>query len=208
MFSLGFDQLVADCYWLSFIGYIGNSKERIRDRYFLADEYLTLIVGLDPYLVNAYWFAAFAIGSEQKSPERAAEIIDFGIRTNQDNWYLPFIAGINQYLYNNNELKAAKYYRKASTYPGAPEWLKRQADILEAKIPSKIKEINTWTNIYTSDADDRVKEMARHKLIDLWGQILASRPPQRVRDKAQEALKSLGADVGFYLRQFKPQKAH
>lgn len=203
MFSLGFDQLLADCYWLAFISYIGDSKQRRLDKYKLADEYLSLIVELDPYLVNAYWYAAFIVGSEQRNPRRAADIIDFGIRVNQDNWYLPFIAGINQYLYAGNDLLAARYYRKASTYPEAPRWLKRQAEIFEAKIPSTIKKIHTWNNIYYSETDLRVKELARQKLIDLWGGIIVSKPPLNVRVKATAALEDLGVDVDLYVEHFK-----
>lgn len=203
MFSLGFDQLLADCYWLAFVGYIGDNKLRRIDNYQIADEYLTLIVELDPYFINAYWYAAFVIGSEQKNPQRAADIIDFGIKANQDNWYLPFIAGINQYLYAGNDLQAARYYRKASTYPDAPAWLKRQAQIFEAKIPSTIKEIHTWNNIYYSETDLRVKELARQKLIDLWGRIIVSRPPMNVRVKATAALEDLGVDVDLYVEHFK-----
>lgn len=203
MMSLGFDQLLADCFWLSFIGYVGDGKERAKDHYALADEYLSLIVGLDPYLTNAYWFAAFAVGSEQKNPSRAAEIIEVGIRANQDNWYLPFIAGINQYLYAGNELAAAKYYRIASKYPEAPDWLSRQAEILESGIPSTIKEINVWDNVYTTSGDPRVKEMARQKLIELWRQVLASRPPQKIRETALKALSELGVDLKSYWKYFR-----
>ncbi len=202
LMSLGFDHLMADCYWLAFVGYVGDLKARKVDHYALADKYIELVTGLDPYLVNAYWFAAFTVGAEQKRPQRAAELIERGIAANQDNWYLPFIAGINQYLYAKNELAAAKYYRQASRYPDAPPWLARQAEILEARIPSTVKEINTWTSIYSSDADERVREMARQKLIDLWGKIIATRPPKNIRDKAVAALKDLGVDVEFYLEHF------
>lgn len=204
--SLGFDQLFADCYWLSFVGYVGDSANRNKDRYVLADRYLDLVTGLDPYMVNAYWFASFIIGSEMKQPQRAAELIDRGIRANQDNWYLPFIAGVNQYLYAHNEKLAAKYYRMASKYPGAPDWLSRQSAILEAEIPSTIKEINTWSNIFSSANDDRVRERARQKLIELWGNVIAAHPPQSIQNKAIAALKDLDVDVDFYLKRFKSGK--
>ncbi len=37
LMSLGFDQMIADCYWLSFISYVGDVQERAKDRYALAD---------------------------------------------------------------------------------------------------------------------------------------------------------------------------
>lgn len=208
--SLGFDQIIADCYWLVFIGYVGDVSERAKDKYALADKYLDLITGLDPYFTNAYSFVAFTVGAEQKRPQRASELIERGILYNQENWYLPFIAGINQYLYASDEITAAKYFRMAAKYPNSPSWLSSQAKILELKIPSRIKEINVWSNVYASDDDVRIKEIARLKLIELWGQVIATHPPPHIRAKAVAALKDLGVDVDFYLKQFKPpsSKSH
>ncbi|MCW5821238.1 MAG: hypothetical protein KIT34_00455 [Cyanobacteria bacterium TGS_CYA1] len=206
LISLGFDQLLADCYWLLFVSYVGDTPARENDKFAYADEYLDLITGLDPYLVKAYWFAAFTVGYEQRRPNKAAELIERGIRANQDNWYLPFIAGINQYLYAGNEVTAAKYYRQAAKYPEAPKWLSRQASILESKIPSKVKEINVWSNIYYSETEPRVREMAKQKLIGLWGQIIASHPPRNISNKAIAALKDLGVDIDFYINHMRKQK--
>ena len=110
MLSLGFEQLLADFYWLSFIQYVGDSEARAQDRYADAEKYVDIVAGLDPKFLKVYYFSAFIIGSEQHRPDLAAEIIDRGIAANQDNWYLPFIAGINQYLYAHDEVKTAKYY--------------------------------------------------------------------------------------------------
>jgi tetratricopeptide (TPR) repeat protein len=189
--AMGYDQLVADWYWLSFVQYIGDSEGRSRDKYAQADKYLDLIVGLDPKFVKAYWFAAFVVGGDQKQPELAAKFIDRGIEANPNNWYLPFIGGINQYLFAHNDLAAAKYYRMASKFPGAPDWLGRQAQMLEAHIPSFIKEINTWDNIYRSTKDPLVKEKARAKLIGLWDYVRASAKTDVIKNKAQKALDEL-----------------
>ncbi len=127
---MGYDQVLADCYWLSFIQYIGDSEGRSYDRYALAEQYIDLITELDPKLVQAYWFAAFVIGSDANQPQVAARIIDRGIQSNPNNWTLPFIAGINQYLYAHDDVAAAKYYKMAARFPDAPKWLSRQAEIL------------------------------------------------------------------------------
>lgn len=202
--SLGFDKLLADCYWLSFIGYYGDSESRKQDRYALAGNYLDLITSLDPQFVQPYWFAAFCIGNDQKNPQRAAEILEKGIAANQDNWYLPFIAGFNQYMFAKNELGAAKYYRQASKYPGAPDWLERQAKILEAKIPSTIKEINTWTDVYQSISEEGLRQRAKEKLIRLWMSVYSKSPSEEIRKRARAELSELGVD----LRVFGDTKSH
>jgi len=191
--ALGYDQLLADWYWLAFVQYIGDPAARDKDHYAAADQYLQLIVDLDPGFIKAYWFASFIIGSERQRSDRATKFIDRGIQANPNNWYLPFIAGINQYLNARNDTAAAKYYKMAAKFPDAPQWLARQAAILEAGIPSIIKEINIWDSIYHSATDEMVKEKARARLIALWVQVYKSATTDTIRKRARDSLSTLGA---------------
>lgn len=191
--ALGYDQLLADWYWLTFVQYVGDTDGRARDGFADADRYLDIIVGLDPHFIKAYWFAAFIVGSEQHNPKRAQHFIDRGIDANVDNWYLPFIAGINQYLNAHDEVAAAKYYRMAAKYPDAPKWVGRQADALEARIPSLFKQINTWANVFNLTEDVMIKEKARLILIDLNRKVLNSPAAAPAKSKARAMLAQLEA---------------
>lgn len=193
--SLGFDQLLADFYWLAFVQYIGDTEARKNDRCCLTYKYLDLITSLDPRFIQAYWFAAFSIGQDEGNPQLASNLIERGIKANQDNWYVPFIAGINQYLYAHNEIAAARYYRMAAKYPHAPSWLNRQASILEAKIPSIIKEVRVWNDIHESAKETLVRNHARDRLISLWMRIYKVSPSLPIRKTAIDALKKLGVRV-------------
>jgi hypothetical protein len=194
-FTLGYDQLIADCWWLAFVQYYGNSKAREKDHCRLAYNYLDLITQLDPRFTLPYWFSAFAVGSEGKRPDLAEKIIDRGVRSNQDDWYLPFIAGVNLYLFAHNDRAAAKYYRAAARYPNAPKWLSREADILEARMPTLLKQVNTWASIYNSSDDLLVKREAAAKLQELWLTIYRTVPSQAARERAVAELKLLGVEV-------------
>lgn len=193
--ALGFDRLLADYFWLRLVAYVGDIELQRHEQLSKAEQFVELVTELDPQFVSAYWFAAFTIGGDARKPMRAADILDFGIRNNPDNWYLPFIAGVNQYLYAQNETRAAKYYRLAAEYPGAPAWLQRQAQILEAKSPQLIKEANSWLNIFTSAENRAVRERAQERAIWLWGQVYKTAPNDAYRDRAREVLKELGVDV-------------
>lgn len=195
LLSLGYDQLIADIYWLGFIQYVGDGTARQKDKAAMAYRYLDVITELDPHFMQAYWYAAFVIGGEQKTPGLAAQLLDRGLQANTDTWYMPFIAGVNQYLYAKNELAAAKYYRMAAKYEGAPTWLERQASILEARIPSTIKEINIWTNIYESAEEPRVREHAKERLINLWVMTHKNAPTDEIKSRAKNALLGLGVDI-------------
>ncbi|MBX9696389.1 MAG: hypothetical protein K2Z81_28635 [Cyanobacteria bacterium] len=186
--SLGFEQVIADYYWLQFIYYVGDSKARDLDHYEHADRYLDLITGLDPRIIQAYWFAAFTVGGDQKNPERAAELIERGLQANQDNWYLPYIAAVNQFLFARNTSEAARYYRMAAKYKGAPDWLERQATILDSNIPVLAKSANIWLNVFNSAEDDTIRERARITASKLWSVIYNTAPTDKIRIQARKVL--------------------
>lgn len=192
LIALGYDQLVADFYWLAFITYYGDGEARSHDHYRLAHEYLELITSLDPNFVQPYWFAAFAVGAEERRPMLADKIIARGIAANQNNWYLPYIGGINMYLFAHDDVAAARYYRMASKFPDAPSWLGRQADVLSARIPTIIKDLRTWDGIYRSEHSVLVKQHARLKLIDLWMRVYSSTNAPGVKARARAALAEFG----------------
>jgi hypothetical protein len=194
-FSLGYEQLLADCWWLAFIQYFGDNRQRKVDHYRYAYEYLDLITQLDPRFIQAYWFAAFAVGAEQKRPDLAAKLIERGLQHNQDDWYLPFIAGVNQYLFAHNSTLAAKYYRMAAKFPQAPDWLERQAVLLQANVPILFKKIATWEIIYVSTKDALVKESARQKLIPLLTYVYQNAPLESARKVAANKLRLLGVEL-------------
>ncbi len=194
-FSLGNEQLAADLYWLKFVQHFGNSDNPNIDSLGQAYQYLDLVTSLDPRFTQPYWFAAFVVGSEMKRPDLAQGLIARGIQANQNNWYLPFIAGINQYLFAHNEVEAAKYYRQAAKFPDAPKWLARQAEILQAKIPSLVKEVNTWDTIYRTSTDPLVKERAKERLAATWMRVFKVSPSEEIRRKARKALAELGVEV-------------
>lgn len=195
LFCLGHEQLASDLFWLHFIQYIGDGEARQIDKYECAYYYLNLVTSLDPKFTQPYWFAAFVVGAEMKRPDLAQKLIERGIQANQNNWYLPFIAGINQYLFAHNEAAAASYYRLAAKFPDSPKWLGRQADILQAKIPSLVKEVNTWDTIYRTSTDQLVKERAKERLAATWMRVFKVSPSEEIRKKARKALAELGVEV-------------
>lgn len=193
--SLGYDQLLADLYWLKFISYEGDSRARLLDGYASASAYLELITGLDPRFTEAYWFASFSVGADQKRPDLADAILQTGIERNPDNWYLPYIAGLNAYLNWHDEAKAAKYYRMAARFPEAPRWLAGQAKILESGIPSIVKKIRTWDAIYRSNEPEKVRNRAKEQLIALWVAVFNSNAGKQIKERARQALIDLDYQV-------------
>ncbi len=192
LLSLGYDQLFADLIWLQLIQYAGDRDALKQGGYGRVEEFINNLVALDPHFIKAYWFAAFLIGGEAGKPAAATQILEKGIASNPNDWDLPFIAGVNQYLYAHNEVAAARYYRMAAKFPQAPKWLSRQADILETHIPAFIKQINVWTNIYDSAEDPNTKERAKNKLCELWLRVYLNSPSAKIKERAADQLRQMG----------------
>jgi hypothetical protein len=191
-FTLGYDRLLADYYWLAFISYIGDSRARELDNYSQADRYLDIVTRLDCHFIEAYWFCAFTVGADEGKPDLAQKIIDRGIAANASDWTLPFIGGFNQYLFAGNDKVAARYYRMAARFPHAPAWLSHQAAILERGIPRIYKQISTWENIYNAQESPLVRQKARETLASLWLSLYRTAPTAELKNKASDALRSLG----------------
>jgi len=195
MFSLGNEQLLADCYWLAFIQYVGDVKAREQDHYSQAYDYLDSITELDPRFTQPYWFAAFVLGAEMKRPDLAAKLIERGLQANQDSWYMPFIAAVNQFLFAHDDVKAAKYYRQAAKYPGAPNWLERQAELINIGMPTLYRQINTLELVYGSSSDPGVKEAVRKQLIPLLVTAYKLAPEGKAKARITNDLRLLGVEA-------------
>lgn len=193
--GLGYDQLLADVFWLRYISYVGDGAARVSDHYQDCYDYLNLITALDPNFTQAYWFCAFSVGADQGRPDLARKILDSGIAENPDNWYLPYIAGLNEYLYAHNEVAASRYYRMAAKFPNAPHWLERQAQTLEMKIPSIIKEIRTWEVVYRSNEAPQVRARAKDSLIKLWLKVFHTTTVKQIKEQARRALTDLDYEL-------------
>ncbi|HEY9732224.1 MAG TPA: hypothetical protein V6C89_09935 [Drouetiella sp.] len=193
--ALGFDELIFDWYWLEFIQYLGDRKSRQSDQSAKAERYLDLLSTLDPHFTPTYYFAAIILGGDQNHAANAEKIIDRGIAANPESWLLPYAAGMNQYLFAHNEKRAARYYQMAAKLPEAPDWIGRQAKILEANIPSIIKEINVWDSMYRSSTDASVKQRALEKLVTLWVKVYKTAPTATIKNRARNQLRELGVSI-------------
>lgn len=189
-FSMGFDRLIADIYWLIFIQYYGDPK-CIKENFRYAPEYLSLVVSMDPHFIRPYWFASFVLASDLGQQQKADDILAQGMKDNPDDWSIPYIAGFNQYLYLNNEKKAAEYYRMAAKVPGAPSWLSEQAHILDLNIPSYVKKVRTWLRIL-KQGDAMVKEKALQNLTVLWSQMYWVAPTETMKKNIKGKLEQYG----------------
>jgi hypothetical protein len=193
LWSLGYDRFLADIYWLAFVQYLGEDRPKGKG-YVSAYNYVDLITDLDPYFVKAYWFGCWAIGYWQQRPDLADKIMQRGMSYSPSDWFLPFIAGVNQNIFGHDYKKAAAYYRRAAKLPGAPDYLERQAMILDSPIPDYMKELHTLNGLYNTTTDQDLKASVKGQLIGVLLRMYKQAPTPTIRDNVTAKLREFGVD--------------
>ena len=192
--SLGYDRFLADMYWLRFVQYAGDVDVVVADKWSHAYSFVDLITRLDPHFQQPYWFGCWAIGSWQKRPDLADQIIRRGIKENPTDWYMPFIAGVNQYLFAKDYKKAADYYKVSSSLPGAPPYLARHAVILASNIPEYEKRVRILLHLYSTAKEENLKQSAYKELISVLKSMYKESPVETVRTSAKNMMIQLGVE--------------
>ena len=76
-------------------------------------------VKLDPYNMDAYYFAQAVLVWDVRKVDLANDLLDYGMKYRTWDWYLPFFAGFNNAYFLKDYVKAAEYYRSAGELSGS-----------------------------------------------------------------------------------------
>ena len=202
-YSLGFEGLIADWYWMRSLQYMGQKITQNKDKginiadlrplnprllYPLLDNATTL----DPKFRAAYSYGSIVLPAIDN--EQAVKITRKGIKNNPDEWQFYHFLG---YIYWNQKQfsKAAEAYEEGSKIPGAPLWMKT----LGARMMSEGGERETARAVYRrilEEAEDaRTRQSAQ-----LWLDELDSRDE---RDAINEVLREIKSRSGNCPRSFR-----
>ncbi len=119
-------QLVAASLVMKVMMYFGGLMDKEPGKYQIAPEYQTMsgvlhgAVRLDPYNMDAYYFAQAFLVWDVGAYKIANDLLDYGMRYRTWDWYLPFFAGFNSSYFLKDYASAARYYRKAADLSGDP----------------------------------------------------------------------------------------
>lgn len=75
-------------------------------------------VQLDPYNMDAYYFAQSFLTWDAHQFKVANDLLEYGMRYRTWDWYLPFFAGFNHAFFMKDYAKASEYYKKAGVLSG------------------------------------------------------------------------------------------
>jgi tetratricopeptide (TPR) repeat protein len=162
--SLGYDGLMACIYWTRAVQYFG---QRFHDRSLSYNELAPLLemtTQLDPHLVVAYQFGASFLAPQPPfgagQPERAIQLMEFGVQNNPQEWHLYYDLGFVYYMDLKDYAKAAEAFERGSHVVGSHPFLK----IMAAQMAQHAGEFDTarmmWSATYQSSQDKLVRQNA------------------------------------------------
>ena len=162
--SLGFNGLMACIYWTRTVQYFGHRHYNREHTYNELAPLLEITAALDPHLLPAYQFGASFLAPAPPNgagqPERAVQLIRYGIEHNPDNWRLYYDLGFVYYTELHDFKKAGEVFDGGSKIPGAHPFMK----ILAADMAENAQDFNTarllWSAAYESSQESNIRENA------------------------------------------------
>lgn len=193
--SLGFEGLIADWYWIRSLQYIGDKLSKSNTKINLDDlkplnprllyPLLDNATTLDPQFMSAYSYGAIVLPAID--PQHAIDIAEKGIRNNPDQWRLYQHLGYIYWRLKNYE-KAAETYQRGSAIKTAPPFMKAMA----AKMKSDGGSRETARQIYQQMLDEAQDSKARENA----GLRLAELDSLNERDAIGKILKEFNQKTG------------
>jgi hypothetical protein len=161
--SLGYNGLLADIYWTRAVQYYGAMHHSGGSDYKLLWPLLSLTAQLDPHFTRAYEFGGAFLAANPPNgaglPDRAVELVEYGIRENPDNWHLYYDLGFIHYDLKNYPA-AADAFLRGSKLPNAHPFLRT----LAARMAEHGGDVDTarmmWTTTYENSPDKDIRDNA------------------------------------------------
>jgi tetratricopeptide (TPR) repeat protein len=118
-------ELAAASLVLKVLMYFGGLLDKAENQVAIPPDYMSMsrllhgAVKLDPYNMDAYYFAQSFLSWDVKQFKLANDLLDYGMKYRTWDWYLPFFAGFNSAFFLKDYAAAARYYQRAGELSGS-----------------------------------------------------------------------------------------
>jgi hypothetical protein len=162
--SLGYSSLLADIYWTRAVQYFGFRHANEATEYNLLYPLLDITTDLDPKMIVAYEYGSVYLSQPPPhgagEPDKAAALVEKGIKANPEYWRLYFTLGFIHYIDRRDYPSAQAAFAKGAEIPGALPFMK----VMAARMADRRKDPNTamalWQQVYDSAANADLKNTA------------------------------------------------
>jgi len=124
--SADYKELVGALLVMKVVIYFGGIAEKQQTKVISeAPDYMRMsgilhgAVKLDPYNMDAYYFAQSFLTWDVKQYKLANALLEYGMKYRTWDWYLPFFAGFNSAYFLKDYGAAADYYKRAGELSGS-----------------------------------------------------------------------------------------
>ena len=162
--SFGFNEFLADYYWLSFIQYYGGGDPY--GKYRKMPDLFNNITELSPKFLDAYQTGLIIMPGEGFVDEAIA-LGNKGMINMPDRWEVPYYTGLVYHIYKKDYLSAAKLFEKAASYNDAPANAKYFAGIYYNKADQRETSYQMFKTIYDSTKDESLKARVKYYMVHL-----------------------------------------
>jgi tetratricopeptide (TPR) repeat protein len=162
--SLGYEGLVADIYWTRAVQYFGDRHHAGASDYKLLGPLLEITTALDPKLLVAYDYGSSFLAPKAPGgagePQRAIDLVKYGIAQNPNHWKLYYELGFIYYMDLKDYAGAADAFTRGSEIPNAHPFMK----LLAAQMAQHAGERQTarmmWTATYQTATQGSIRANA------------------------------------------------
>jgi len=166
--SLGFDGLMACIYWTRTVQYFGHRHAMQEPSYNQLAPLLEITTTLDPQMFPPYQFGASFLAPAPPNgagqPERAIQLMEYGIAHNPDNWHLYYNLGFVYYIELHDYKRAGEIFERGSHVPNAHPLLK----VLAASMAEHAGDYATarllWSVTFDTSKDKNIRQNALEHL--------------------------------------------
>jgi hypothetical protein len=168
----GFENLMADVYWLRTVQYFGGQRVFSTDKKFdLLQPLVDITTALDPRLEIAYRYGATFLAEAWPlgagNPEAAAEVLKRGLARNPGNWRLRQDLALLYFFFMNDPGRASEVLLEGADIPGAPPFLRTLAAQVLVKGGERRSAEMLWQQIHEQSEPGQLKENAALHLAQL-----------------------------------------
>jgi hypothetical protein len=183
--ALGFDNLIADWSFLSFIQYFGDDKARPQTGYKVSPEFFKLAVDRDPRFLGMYSYLSAGVTLYAGKPQETVRLLQQGASTippamQPDAYFLWQAKGTDELLFLGRSADARKSYETAAAWASQSPKAdlqaiaarsRRTAQFLASNPDSRRARVGAWFNILTNAIDDPTRQFALRQIKALGGTI-------------------------------------
>lgn len=183
--TFGFDNLVADWAFLSYLQYFGDRTARKSTGYNLSPDFFDVLVSHDPRFISPYYFLSTSTSLYAGQPDRSVELMEKALQSlspqSDPNAYLVWLyKATDELLFLGDNKSARNSYQKVVEWAQANGDLESQrlsslsartARFLANKPNSKSAQIDAWLLVFVNAVDDVGRQRALENIKRLGGEI-------------------------------------